>query len=124
MVTSGDYERFVEVDGVRHHHIIDPRTGRPARGCQSVTVVGRDAESADALATAVFVLGPVEGLALVEDEDETETLIVDARGDLYWSSGFGRCWPRDCNEITASFRCRSTHHRTTALCVHPGHSQW
>lgn len=56
--TSGDYERFVEVDGVRYHHILDPRTGWPARGLMSATVVTRSAADADALSTAAMVLGP------------------------------------------------------------------
>ncbi len=67
VVSSGDYERFFEFNGVRYHHIFDPASGRPARQCQSVTVVADDAASADALATAAFVLGPVDGLKLLED---------------------------------------------------------
>lgn len=62
--TSGNYERFVIIDGVRYHHILDPRTGRPVRGLSSVTVVADSAMLADAYATAVFVLGRDEGLAL------------------------------------------------------------
>jgi thiamine biosynthesis lipoprotein len=56
--TSGDYERFYEVDGQRYHHILDPRTGYPARGTAAVTVVHDDATEADAAATALFVAGP------------------------------------------------------------------
>ena len=65
VVTSGDYERFFERDGVRYHHLFDPATGQPARRCQSVTVVAPEAMLADALATAVFVLGPGPGLKLL-----------------------------------------------------------
>lgn len=61
VVTSGDYERFFEVDGIRYHHLFDPTTGRPSRLSQSVTVVAANAETADALATAAFVLGPQAG---------------------------------------------------------------
>lgn len=60
--TSGSYERFVEIDGVRFSHIIDPRSGFPVRQSPSVTVLAEDAISADAWATALSVLGP-DGLA-------------------------------------------------------------
>lgn len=64
--TSGDYERFFVKDGVRYHHILDPHTGRPARGVRSVTVLAPRAVLADVLSTAVFVLGPESGMDLVE----------------------------------------------------------
>jgi thiamine biosynthesis lipoprotein len=56
--TSGDYERFYIHQGRRFHHILDPRTGYPARGASSVSVIHRDAGTADAAATALFVAGP------------------------------------------------------------------
>ena len=80
LATSGDYERG--------EHIIDPRTGRPASACQSVTVIGKNAAVTDALSTAVFVLGPAQGLDLVESLPEVEALIVDHRGRIIKSSGF------------------------------------
>ncbi len=85
--TSGDYERFFEVDGVRYHHILDPRTGFPARGCRAVSVVARDGVTADALATAVFVLGPEAGMALVESQADIEAVIVDESNQVLVSSG-------------------------------------
>ncbi len=88
VVTSGDYERFKIVDGRRYHHIIDPRTGFPADKCRSVTVFAPEAEKADVLATAVFVLGPEEGLKLVQQEGDAETLIVDSSGEIFMSEGF------------------------------------
>ncbi len=87
VVTSGDYERFFERDGVRYHHIFDPATGAPARLCQSVTVVADDAATADALATAAFVLGPKRGLQLLEKEQSAEGLIVASDGTLTKTSG-------------------------------------
>lgn len=87
VATSGDYERFVEVGGVRYHHILDPRTGRPSQGCASVTLTGPDAALADALATAVFVLGPAEGMRLVERTPGVEALIVDEQLRVTMSAG-------------------------------------
>ncbi len=90
VATSGDYEQFFEQDGVRYHHLLDPRDGRPARGCRSVTVLARTCARADALATAVFVLGPREGMDLIERLPGVEGLLVDADGTLHQSSGLGR----------------------------------
>lgn len=76
VVTSGDYEKFVILNGKRYAHIIDPRTGYPTTGIKSVTIVCPDAELADALATSVFVLGRDEGLKLIDTLDKVECLIV------------------------------------------------
>jgi len=95
VVTSGDYERYFEVQGVRYHHLFDPRTGYPAQGCQSVTVWAGDATLADALATAAFVLGPEQGLTLLRDWREVEGLLVAADGSVQYTPGLeGRIeWP-------------------------------
>lgn len=88
VVTSGDYERFRIVGGRRYHHIIDPRTGRPADKCRSVTVFSPEAEKADVLATAVFVLGPEEGLELINQDGDAEALIIDSSGEIFMTAGF------------------------------------
>jgi len=88
VVTSGDYERFKIVDGVRYHHIIDPRIGQPARASQSVTIVAPSAEEADVLATAVFVLGPAKGLKLVSERADTEVFVIDESGKFWMTTGF------------------------------------
>mgnify|MGYP002713063289 CR=1 FL=1 len=85
--TSGDYERFFEEDGVRYHHIINPRTGDSARQVQSVTVVGPDATQTDGLSTSVFVMGVERGLALIDSLNGYETIIVDRHGELHYSQG-------------------------------------
>lgn len=85
--TSGDYERFFMKDGRRYHHILDLRTGEPARLCRSVTLVTARAVLADALAKAVFILGPEEGLALIERLPAVEGVIVGARNEVIVSSG-------------------------------------
>lgn len=87
LVTSGDYERCFELDGVRYHHIIDCRTGYPSRGCMSATVVGPVATDCDALATALCVLSPEEGLSLVERLPRVECVLVDMEGEVHVSSG-------------------------------------
>ncbi len=87
VVTSGDYEQFFIYQGVRYHHILDPKTGKPARVCQGVTVVAQSTAAADALATWIFVLGPEKGMQLIEGLPDTEGLIIDAVGNLTLSSG-------------------------------------
>jgi thiamine biosynthesis lipoprotein len=87
VATSGDYERYRMVDGERVHHIIDPRTGYPSKGCMSVTAVAKSAMTADALATAAFVLGPEAGMALLEDFPGVEGMIVDSDGKITASTG-------------------------------------
>jgi len=90
VVTSGDYERFFEQDGMRYHHIFDPQSGLPARGCQSVTIITDSVALGDALATAVFVLGPKAGLLLLGEYPRAEGLIVAADGTLHTSAGWER----------------------------------
>jgi thiamine biosynthesis lipoprotein len=85
--TSGDYERFFLKDGVRYHHILDPRTGQPARLCRSVTIVAASALQADWLSTGVFIMGPEEGMALVERLPGVEAVIVTAANEVRVSSG-------------------------------------
>lgn len=85
--TSGDYERFFVVDGVRYHHVLDPRTGRPARGVRSATVVCDDPVLADALSTALMVLGVEPSLALVGGMDGVEAVLVDGEGGLHVTPG-------------------------------------
>ncbi len=85
--TSGDYERFFEEDGQRYHHIVSPESGRPVSGVRSATVIGPDGVTTDALSTAVFVLGPDEGLALIDSLPEYEAVVIDDRQRLRFSAG-------------------------------------
>jgi thiamine biosynthesis lipoprotein len=85
--TAGDYERYFERNGVRYHHILDPRTLQPARGCQSVTIVAREGVMADGLDTGIFVMGPTRGMELVEKLAGVEAIIVDQGGNMLVSSG-------------------------------------
>ena len=87
VVTSGDYERFLEIDGERYHHILDPRTGYPSTGCLSATVVAPSAQDADALATALCVIGPEQGLQLVEQLHRVEAILVGLDGKVHVTEG-------------------------------------
>jgi len=86
--TSGNYEKFFMKDGIRYHHIIDPKTGYPARGVQSVTVISQDATLADALSTALFVMGVEDGIRLIESVSNVEALFIDENNVIHQSSGF------------------------------------
>lgn len=85
--TSGDYERFVVKDGVRYHHILDPATGYPAMKCRSVTVMAKDALTADSLSKAFFILGPEAGMKMVEELADVEAVFVGADNKVTVSSG-------------------------------------
>ena len=85
--TSGDYERYVEADGVRYHHILDPATGYPAdSGVKGVTILAEDGLLSDGLSTACFLLGPEEGIALAA-EYGAEVLFVMEDGEIVMSEG-------------------------------------
>lgn len=87
VATSGDYlQRFAR--GFNHHHIIDPRTGRSATALSSVTVVAPTAMAADALSTAVFVLGPDAGVEFLESQHGAEGLLVSKPGQVFSTPGW------------------------------------
>lgn len=90
VATSGDYEQYFERDGTRYHHIFDPATGHPARGCQSVSIIASDDVTADALATAVFVMGTERGMDFLKQYPDIEALIVDDQGGIHATPGFDR----------------------------------
>lgn len=85
--TAGDYERYFERDGIRYHHILDPKTLEPARQCQSVTVIAKEGIMADGLDTGIFVMGSERGMELVEQLPDVEAIIVDREGKILVSSG-------------------------------------
>ncbi len=91
--TSGDYERYFETDGERHHHIISPETGRSVSEVQSVTIIGPNATLTDALSTSVFVMGPNAGLKLIDSLPELEAVIIDQYGKMHFSSGLAEQSP-------------------------------
>jgi len=87
VATSGDYERGFVRDGIRYHHILDARTGWPARGVSSVTVVAASAFRAGRFATAAFLLGAEPGLELLEDEEGVEGALITEEGSLVATAG-------------------------------------
>jgi thiamine biosynthesis lipoprotein len=89
VASSGDYMQAYTRD-LRHHHIVDPRTGRSPEHTSGVTVVAPSAMDADALSTAAFVMGPVDGLELLEGLDGVEGLIVTKDQRQLRTSGFRR----------------------------------
>ena len=87
IVTSGNYEKFVEFDGKKFTHIINPKTGYPARGIKSVSVLCASAELSDALATTVFIEGVVKGLELINQLKGVEAIVVDDQRKFHFSEG-------------------------------------
>jgi len=85
--TSGDYERYFERDGVRCHHVIDPRTGRSPDRIRSVTILAPDGLTSEGLSKSLFVLGVERGMQLIESQAGVDAVVVDAAGALHCSSG-------------------------------------
>ena len=93
--TSGDYERSFIKDGRRYHHILDPRTGQPAEGSMSVTVIADSAALADGLSTGIFVLGPDKGMKVLA-EHGLQGVVIAADGETYITGGLaGRLRMKD-----------------------------
>jgi len=88
VATSGDYQRYFIKDGVRYHHIFDPQTGQPARQMISATIIAHEVMEADALATAVFVMGPTRGIEWVDSIENVEAMLVLEDQSIVYSKHF------------------------------------
>ncbi len=87
VATSGNYAKYVVINGRKYSHIIDPRTGYPSRGVSSVTIFNKSAEFCDALATAVFIMGKDDGLSKINQLPLTEAIMVDGNNKIHKSRG-------------------------------------
>ena len=90
IATSGDYEKYVIIDGKRYSHTIDPRTGKPVQGIKSVSIICPNAEMADALTTPVMVMGIDVGLNLINQLHSVACIIVDDKGKMHISKNLRR----------------------------------
>ena len=85
--TSGDYERYFDEDGVRYHHIIDPRTGRSASKVRSATIIGPTATRTDGLSKTAFILGPERALEIYNRLDDIDAILVTPDGRVLYTKG-------------------------------------
>jgi thiamine biosynthesis lipoprotein len=85
IATSGNYEKFITVNGKRYSHTIDPKTGLPVSGIKSVTIISPNAEIADAMATPVMIMGIRVGLNMVNQVKGLACIIVDDEDNIYTS---------------------------------------
>jgi FAD:protein FMN transferase len=94
MSTSGDYERFFDENGVRYHHIIDPRTGHSASKVRSATIIGPTATQTDGMSKTAFVLGPEKALEIINRMPEYDAVFVAPDGRVLYSNGLRPPEPR------------------------------
>ena len=85
VATSGNYEKYILINGQKYSHTINPRTGLPIRGIKSVTIISQNAEIADAMATPVMIMGIIPGLAMINQMKGIEAIIVDDHDKVYAS---------------------------------------
>lgn len=88
VITSGSYQRYFEKDGVTYHHIMDKRTGAPAESdLTSVTILSDNGESADSLATALFIMGKEKAIAFDEKNEDIQCILIDKENQVWTSEG-------------------------------------
>ena len=88
VTTSGDYEKFVMIDGKRYSHIINPKTGIPSTGLTGVTVIGPNAEMCNGFSTSIMVLGKEKGLELINQQKEYAALLITDEGKIIRSKNY------------------------------------
>jgi thiamine biosynthesis lipoprotein len=90
VATSGDYERFIMLQGRRLHHILDPQTGYPSQGLRAVTLISDQLSAINGLGAAIMVAGAQAGLALLAQQASVDALLVDANGREWLTAGMAR----------------------------------
>jgi len=88
IATSGDYQRYYIYQGQRYHHLLDARTGKPARLSRSASVIAPSTEEADVWATSLFVLGAEEGIELMNNLEGVHGMLIDSSGTVHYSHDF------------------------------------
>ena len=86
VATSGNYEKFIMIDGKKYSHTIDPRTGLPVTGIKSVTIITKNAEIADAMATPVTIMGVKAGLHMINQMKDVDVIIIDDHDKIHHST--------------------------------------
>jgi FAD:protein FMN transferase len=86
VATSGNYEKYILVNGQKYSHTINPKTGLPIRGIKSVTIISRNAEIADAMATPVMIMGIRPGLDMINQIKDIEAIVVDDHDKVFTSN--------------------------------------
>jgi len=86
LATSGNYEKYIMIDGKKYSHTIDPRTGLPVTGIKSVTIIAPNAELADAIATPVMIMGIKAGLDMINQIKDMEAILIDDNDKVYSSN--------------------------------------
>ena len=86
VATSGNYEKYIMIDGKKYSHTIDPRTGLPVTGIKSVTIITKNAEIADAMATPVTIMGVKAGLHMINQMKDIDAVIIDDHDKIHHST--------------------------------------
>jgi len=85
VATSGNYEKYILINGQKYSHTINPKTGLPIRGIKSVTIISRNAEIADAMATPVMIMGIGPGLHMINQMKDIEAIVIDDDNKIFTS---------------------------------------
>ena len=85
IATSGNYEKYITINGKKYSHTINPRTGLPVMGIKSVTIITPNAEIADAMATPVMIMGIKAGMNMINQIKDIEAILIDDQDKIYTS---------------------------------------